>query len=183
MFMTMHAPASCLLTWVILVCAFVVGAYHCVAYLEKTECSVKNDRANCAHLNLSTVPQDLPENITSLVLSHNRLALILPDSLNRYKGLLHLDVSYNSIAKLGEALCQNLPLLQSLNLAHNEVGSLSKEHLEHCTSLTWLNLASNRLKLQGEPFTALKVLVQIVCLRKHIFLLLVVASHLWSFHV
>uniref|UniRef100_A0A1A7X1E2 Toll-like receptor 3 n=2 Tax=Iconisemion striatum TaxID=60296 RepID=A0A1A7X1E2_9TELE len=154
----MNASGSSLLTWVIFVCTFLVGSLHCTASIKKSACSMKESRADCSHLNLHAVPPDLPENITSLDMSHNQLVRILPDSFSRYTGLLHLNISYNSITKLGGDLCQDLHLLQTLNMEHNEVHVLTKEDLNHCTSLTWLNMASNRLKLQGEPFIALQKL-------------------------
>ncbi|KAE8300363.1 hypothetical protein D5F01_LYC00501 [Larimichthys crocea] len=72
--------------------------------------------------------------------------------------LIHLDVSYNSITKVDGGLCQTLPLLQTLNMEHNEIFVLKKEDVSHCTKLTRLIMASNRLKLQGEPFSALQSL-------------------------
>ncbi|XP_072240918.1 toll-like receptor 3 isoform X1 [Leuresthes tenuis] len=155
-FETMCVPRSCLLLWILLICDFITGPYHCLASQKKATCRVHDGRADCSHLSLSAIPQDLPTNITSLDMSHNRLSRIPPDSLNRYSGLLHLNVSYNSITKLDGALCQSLPLLQTLNLEHNEVHWLKKEDLSHCTGLIRLNMGCNRLKLQGEPFSVLQ---------------------------
>ncbi|XP_040892735.1 toll-like receptor 3 isoform X2 [Toxotes jaculatrix] len=152
----MCTPRSLLLTWVIILCYFMMGPYHCVASQKKTSCHVQDGRADCSHLSLSAVPPNLPRNITSLDMSHNRLLKIPPVSLKPYSGLLHLNVSYNSITKLDEDLCQTLPLLQALNVEHNEVHLLKEEDLSHCTALAQLNMASNRLKLRGEPFSALQ---------------------------
>ncbi|XP_023273144.1 toll-like receptor 3 isoform X1 [Seriola lalandi dorsalis] len=152
----MRSPRSLLLTWVIVICYFMTGPYHCMASQKKTSCSVQDGRADCSHLSLNATPQNLPRNITSLDMSHNRLVRISPESLSLYHGLLHLDVSYNSITKLDVRLCQTLLQLQMLIIEHNEVHLLKKDDLSHCTSLTRLNMASNRLKLQGEPFSALK---------------------------
>lgn len=160
-FEAMCTPCSLRLTKVIIVCYFMMGPYHCFASQKKTTCYVQDGRADCSHLSLSAIPPNLPRNITSLDMSHNRLGGIPPESLNPYRGLLHLNVSYNSITKLDEHLCQTLPLLQTLNIEHNEVHLLKKEDLSSCTSFIRLNMASNRLKLQGEPFSALKVKVSI----------------------
>ncbi|KAM4751372.1 toll-like receptor 3 isoform 2-T2 [Anableps anableps] len=154
----LHVAESCIPTWVILVCIFIVSPYYCTASLKKATCSVQDGKADCSHLSLSSVPQDLPSNITSLDMSHNRMTAALPESLKRYTGLLHLNIGYNSIKNLDEGLCRNLPQLQALNLMHNEVHLLKKEDFNYCTKLTWLNMASNRLKLQGEPFSLLKSL-------------------------
>lgn len=156
-FEMLHAARSCIPTWVILVCTVTVSPYYCAASIQKATCSVQDGRADCSHLTLSSVPQDLPGNITTLDLSHNRMTAAPPDSFKRYTGLLHLSISYNSIKTLDEGLCGNLPLLQTLNLMHNEVHLLQKENFKYCSKLTWLNMASNRLKLQGEPFSLLQV--------------------------
>lgn len=153
----MCAPRSLLLSAMIIICYFMTGPYHCVASQKKTSCHVQDGRADCSHLSLSAVPPNLPRNLTSLDMSHNRLQGIPPVSLTPYPGLLHLNISYNSITKLDSGLCKTLRLLQTLNMEHNQVLFLTKEDLSHCTNLTRLILASNRLKLQGEPFSALQV--------------------------
>ncbi|XP_029361177.1 toll-like receptor 3 [Echeneis naucrates] len=152
----MCTPRSLLLTWVIAICYFMAGPYRCTASQKKTACSVHDGRADCSHLSLNVIPQNLPRNITSLDLSHNRLVAISPGSLSPYQDLIHLDVGYNSITKMDQGLCQVLPQLRTLNIEHNEVHLLKKEDLSHCSSLVGLNMASNRLKLKGEPFSALQ---------------------------
>ncbi|XP_069024140.1 toll-like receptor 3 isoform X2 [Embiotoca jacksoni] len=152
----MCALRSHLLTRVLIICYLLKT--HCTASQKKASCSVQDGRADCSHMRLSAVPPYLPRNITSLDMSHNRLVVIGTESLKPYSGLLHLNFSYNSITKLNGSLGQMLPLLQTLNLGHNEVHLLKKEDLSHCSGLTQLNMASNRLKLQGEPFSALQSL-------------------------
>ncbi|MED6286949.1 hypothetical protein CHARACLAT_011350 [Characodon lateralis] len=154
----LYVAGSCIQTWVILVCTLIVSPFHCMASLKKATCIVQDGRADCSHLSLSSVPQDLPSNITSLDMSHNRMMAAHPDSLKQYAGLLHLNISYNSIKNLDEGLCRNLAQLQTLNMMHNQVYLLKKEDLSHCTKLTSLNMASNKLKLQGEPFSLLQSL-------------------------
>ncbi|KAF3687847.1 Toll-like receptor 3 Precursor [Channa argus] len=150
----MRATGSLHLTWALIVCYIMTG--HCVASQKKTSCHVHNGRADCSHLSLSGVPPDLPRNITSLDISHNRLAGIPPASLKPYPDLIWLDVSFNSISGVDAGLCKTLPLLQMLNMAHNELHLLKKEDLNQCSNLIQLNMASNRLKLQGEPFSELQ---------------------------
>ncbi|XP_031719159.1 toll-like receptor 3 isoform X1 [Anarrhichthys ocellatus] len=156
-FETMHAPRSLLLALIIM-CYVMTGPCNCVASQKKTSCNVQDGRADCSHLHLRAVPQDLPESITGLDMSHNQLRRIPPVSLTRYPGILHLNVSYNSITKLEQGLCQTLPLLQTLNMEHNQVYVLKKVDVIHCTNLTRLIMASNKLKLEGEPFSALQSL-------------------------
>ncbi|XP_023147568.2 toll-like receptor 3 isoform X2 [Amphiprion ocellaris] len=154
----MCTPRSCLLSWTLVMCCLMMGPKHCMAFEKQNSCRVLDGRADCSHLSLGEVPPDLPGNIFSLDVSHNRLVRIPPASVKLYPGLIHLDAGYNSISKLDEGVCQTLPLLQTLNLKHNQVHLLKKEDLRHCSNLTWLNMASNRLKLQGETFSALQSL-------------------------
>lgn len=152
----MCGPHS-LLTAMVIVCYVMTGQHNCVSCQKKTSCHVQDGSADCSHLSLSAIPPNLPRNLTSLDMSHNRLRGIPPESLAPYPGLVHLNVSYNTITKLDGGLCGMLPLLQTLNMEHNQVLILKKEDLSQCTHLTKLNMASNRLKLQGEPFSALQV--------------------------
>ncbi|KAM9857251.1 toll-like receptor 3 [Aulostomus maculatus] len=154
----MGAPRLHLLTGLIGICYIMMGSRPCAASRKKTSCSVQDGKADCSRLRLSAVPPNLPRNITILDMSHNRLVQIPRPSLTPYTGLLHLDISFNSITKLDGGVCQTLPLLQTLIMEHNEVHVLDKGDVSLCTSLIGLNLASNRLKLKGEPFTPLQSL-------------------------
>ncbi|XP_054636132.1 toll-like receptor 3 isoform X2 [Dunckerocampus dactyliophorus] len=123
---------------------------------KKTSCHIQGNNADCSRLSLKAVPANLPGNITSLDMSHNRLDLIPPSSLAPYAGLLHLNVSYNSISRLDRGLCHTLPVLQTLNLDHNQVSVIGEEDVHACSSLTRFLLSSNKLKLKGEPFSGLQ---------------------------
>uniref|UniRef100_A0A672YLL2 Toll-like receptor 3 n=1 Tax=Sphaeramia orbicularis TaxID=375764 RepID=A0A672YLL2_9TELE len=139
----------------IVLCCSLTGQFHCITS-AKNPCQVFNGAAYCSHQSLSEIPADLPWNITSLDMSHNRLVKISYLWLTPYPDLLSLNVSFNSISSLHSGLCQTLPLLQTLNIEHNQLYELKTEALSHCTSLIWLNMANNKLKLQGEPFSALQ---------------------------
>ncbi|KAM4603957.1 toll-like receptor 3 [Polymixia lowei] len=155
----MHLSHFLFLPWITGICYFMTGPYHCFASQKKTACEVQNGSADCSHLTLNAIPTNLPRNLTSLDMSHNRLVHLPPSSLSLYPVLLHLDVGYNSITKLEEGLCQTLVLLQTLNVEHNEVHVLTEKDLNYCTNLTRLNMAGNRLKLEGEPFFSLQSLI------------------------
>lgn len=156
-FMMLGGPSlfffALLITW-----CCMTGRRHGVYGQKKTSCRVRGGSADCSHLSLTSIPPDLPGNLTSLDVSHNRLRVIPPESLRPYPGLRHLSVSYNTIVKLDGRLCETLPRLQTLDVAHNQVLGLREEDLSGCSGLTELILGSNRLKLQGEPFSGLQVL-------------------------
>lgn len=130
---------------------------HCAgsAYPHKPTCRIENDKADCSHMNLAVVPTNLPKNITTLDVSHNRLKNL--SSLLLYSNLVNVDASYNSLTAIEKDLCLSLPHLQILNVQHNEVYLMSEKYLKNCFHLTQLDLSDNRLKLKGEPFSVLKV--------------------------
>ncbi|XP_054636129.1 toll-like receptor 3 isoform X1 [Dunckerocampus dactyliophorus] len=139
----------------LLLCCFLMAECG-QASQKKTSCHIQGNNADCSRLSLKAVPANLPGNITSLDMSHNRLDLIPPSSLAPYAGLLHLNVSYNSISRLDRGLCHTLPVLQTLNLDHNQVSVIGEEDVHACSSLTRFLLSSNKLKLKGEPFSGLQ---------------------------
>lgn len=122
-----------------------------------TECRIEQRKADCSHRNLNTIPQDLPEDISVLDVSHNQLVELKPSSLTRYRSLEQLDTSYNSLKVVPAGLCQATPQLWRLTLRHNEVHLLQDRELKNCTRLVHLDLSDNRLRLNGEPFSGTEV--------------------------
>ncbi|NXP90042.1 TLR3 protein, partial [Passerina amoena] len=120
------------------------------------QCHIQNEMADCSHLKLTQIPSDLPNNITSLDISHNQLRQLGPANLTKYSQLVYLNAGYNSISKLQPELCQNVPLLQILKLEHNELSNLPDRVFASCTNLTELNLGYNRLNIKNHPFKTLK---------------------------
>ncbi|XP_032917209.1 toll-like receptor 3 isoform X2 [Catharus ustulatus] len=120
------------------------------------QCHIQNEMADCSHLKLTQIPSDLPNNITSLDISHNQLRQLGPANLTKYSQLVYLNAGYNSISKLQPELCQNVPLLQILKLEHNELSKLPDRVFASCTNLTELSLGFNRLNIKNDPFKPLK---------------------------
>ncbi|XP_042790269.1 toll-like receptor 3 [Panthera leo] len=126
------------------------------------KCVVRHEAADCSHLKLTQVPDDLPANITVLNLTHNQLRRLPPDNFTRYSQLTTLDGGFNSISKLEPELCQKLPLLEILNLEHNELSRLSERTFIFCVNLMELHLRSNSIqKIENDPFQNLKNLIKL----------------------
>lgn len=123
----------------------------------RSECRIELRMADCSHMSLKTIPQDLPEDISVLDVSHNQLVEVKPESLTRYRSLEQLDASYNSVKVVPAGLCQATPELWHLSLRHNEVHLLQERDLRNCTRLIHLDMSDNRLRLNGEPFSGTKV--------------------------
>ncbi|XP_060691415.1 toll-like receptor 3 [Hemiscyllium ocellatum] len=124
-----------------------------------TRCKIQGLVADCRHLKLSSIPSDLPVNITVLNLSHNQLKHLSASTLSQYNQLQVLDAGYNVITKIEENLCKVLPFLQMLGLEHNQFSHLSIHYFSYCSNLTELYIQFNRIKeITGNPFTNLQEL-------------------------
>ncbi|XP_055970361.1 toll-like receptor 3 isoform X2 [Sorex fumeus] len=145
------------------ICFFLGLLFFSVPYASSVnKCVVRHEVADCSHLKLTQIPDDLPTNITVLNLTHNQLRRLPPDNFTRYSQLTVLDGGYNSISKLDPKLCEVLPLLRMLNLQHNQLSQLSDKTFFSCMSLVELYLMSNTIqKIQTNPFKNLKNLVKL----------------------
>ncbi|XP_004682557.1 PREDICTED: toll-like receptor 3 [Condylura cristata] len=134
-----------------------------ILYVSCTnKCVIRHEVADCSHLKLTQVPDDLPANITVLNLTHNQLRKLPPANFTRYRQLTVLDGGFNSISKLDPDLCQQLPLLKVLSLQHNELSHLSDKTFVSCLNLLELHLMSNPIqKIQNNPFINLKNLIKL----------------------
>ncbi|XP_072319749.1 toll-like receptor 3 [Eucyclogobius newberryi] len=144
------------LQWLV-VLYFTLGLTEC-ASSKKKSCVVRERHADCSHMSLGEIPQDLPRNISSLDVSHNRLVSIDHRWLQPYPGLERLDAGFNSVSKLDEKMCEAAPLLRTLNVEKNQLFEPKTQELSGCTKLERLNVASNKLKLKYEPFAGLQKL-------------------------
>ncbi|XP_043541700.1 toll-like receptor 3, partial [Chiloscyllium plagiosum] len=132
--------------------------YH-GATASGTQCKIQGLVADCGHLKLSSIPSDLPVNITVLNLSHNQLKHLSASTLSQYSQLQVLNAGYNVITKVEENLCKALPFLQMLGLEHNQFSHLSVHYFSYCSNLTELYIQFNRIKeITGNPFTNLQEL-------------------------
>nr|XP_004666429.2 toll-like receptor 3 [Jaculus jaculus] len=126
------------------------------------KCTVMQEVADCSHLKLTHIPDDLPTNIKVLNLTHNQLKGLPPANFTRYSQLIVLDGGFNSVSKLEPELCQTLPLLKVLNLQHNELYQLSDKTFMFCMNLTELHLMSNLIHtIHNNPFKSLKNLIKL----------------------
>uniref|UniRef100_UPI00358F09E1 toll-like receptor 3 n=1 Tax=Myxine glutinosa TaxID=7769 RepID=UPI00358F09E1 len=123
-------------------------------------CRFHQHTADCSHSKLHKIPTDLPGGkMTSLLLSHNRLLQLPPESFQNYSLIEHLDVSYNSISKVKPGVCAELAKLSWLSLEHNEVKDISSAFIR-CNNMSALFLGHNRLDVDptSNPFFLLKFL-------------------------
>ncbi|KAH9489010.1 hypothetical protein Btru_058263 [Bulinus truncatus] len=100
----------------------------CEEFLKQEDCLVCECHDNgmiaqCSGANLTEIPQDLPPNITHLILSNNLLndSALYPRVFARYSLLQLLQLETNNISSLPEGVFDGLESLAYLNLFNNTI--------------------------------------------------------------
>ncbi|XP_061142334.1 toll-like receptor 8 [Syngnathus typhle] len=89
----------------------------------------------------------LPQNLTTLRISHNLLTGFRWDKLSHFVQLQSLDLSFNAISDVTGMDCSVQFTLTSLDLSHNNIFQLNDGFLKGAKSLMTLSLKSNKLSL------------------------------------
>ncbi|XP_041461839.1 toll-like receptor 3 [Lytechinus variegatus] len=114
---------------------------------QKWDFDVTAKKANCMHIGLDHVPDDLPTNTLRLDLSLNDIHSLKNASFIRYTALLFLDLSRNDITRIQHAAFKPLENLVTLDLSDNP-------RLSSIDSLQWLHHLE-LLLLNGCNFTSI----------------------------
>ncbi|KAK3102949.1 hypothetical protein FSP39_015192 [Pinctada imbricata] len=106
--------------WQIFIVTVICGACFAEQYLQKGKtCKVHHDSVDCSHLNLTTVPLDLPESVRKLDLSYNSLESLKPNQFSNLLNLTWLNISRNSIRTLPSSAFSGLEKLRILDISNN----------------------------------------------------------------
>ncbi|XP_072366705.1 type III endosome membrane protein TEMP isoform X1 [Scyliorhinus torazame] len=113
-------------------------------------CEIHNEEsAICSGRNLTSVPKDLPTNLTILDLSYNSVdATDLRNSrrLQALRNLVFLNLSNNHIPTLSPGIFASLKMLKVLDLSNCEIDVLHPRAFKGLLSLKTLILNNNRIK-------------------------------------
>eukprot|EP00057_Strongylocentrotus_purpuratus_P009046 XP_011663520.1 PREDICTED: decorin-like [Strongylocentrotus purpuratus] len=101
--------------------------------------------AKCAHLNLTSVPQDLPHDLLVLSIYHNHLTELGNRSFMNYNQLEKLLADHNTIAFIDSGTFEPLPRLKVLELEHNLITFLPIYYLQKNALLYIINLSHNKI--------------------------------------
>ncbi|KAJ8049397.1 Insulin-like growth factor-binding protein complex acid labile subunit [Holothuria leucospilota] len=125
---------------------------------------------NCSRRNLDACPENIPSNVTKLILSHNLLQVISSNIFNSMTSLKYLDIShnflkdlsqdsfwgtkdlvklflsYNYLGNLPNGLFENTWYLETVNVGHNLLYHISSDLLMNLTKLQTLDMSNNFLK-------------------------------------
>ncbi|XP_050390027.2 toll-like receptor 4 [Patella vulgata] len=124
--------------------------------LEKVDVQYGGFHANCSHIKTSRVPEDLPDNTTTLDLTFNNIKTLYNNDFKYLTQLRYLDVSFNPIDTLQEFSFHGLGSLLVLefnghNLNYTEM-SMPLEVFTPLKSLTNLSLRSDISRFPNRQF-------------------------------
>lgn len=108
------------------------------------QCLCESTVVNCESQNLTSVPQPLPENTTTLNLNGNRILNLSNASFPRpLVHLTHLYVSGNQLQELDSMAFQNFSSLRLLDLSDNTIVHFSIEALHQDNKIEVLNFSKS----------------------------------------
>ena len=140
-------------TFLILIVIFLGGIVHKVrvdmpisSQQPNYTCPV-NPRLNarCAHLNLTSIPQDLPHDLRILSIHHNLLTELGNRSFMNYNQLERLNAEHNTIAFIDRGTFEPLQQLMVLELNHNLITFLPIYYLQNNAHLYIIDLSHNKI--------------------------------------
>lgn len=96
-------------------------------------------------VNLSEVISMIPDNVTTINLSKNKIRVIPPGIFSKVLGLKNLDLSQNQLVSLKGGEFRGLDVLDHLNLTCNNISHIHSNAFDGLTSLRTLLLNYNKL--------------------------------------
>lgn len=108
--------------------------------------------------NLSSVPEDLPQEAELIDLSRNHIQLLHQGDFRNTPILRFLNISWNCLENIHPDTFIHTPLLEVLDLSHNQLKNLMDQpYLQHAENLVVLNLACNNFHTMtlGRDFSSL----------------------------
>ena len=98
-------------------------------------------KANCYMTNMTCVPDNLPNDLSSLCLSRNKIKYLYNNSFERYTMLNDLDLSQNDVRFVATGTFYPLQNLRTLELSYNvNLKSISAELFKSSYNLAFLHL-------------------------------------------
>eukprot|EP00057_Strongylocentrotus_purpuratus_P018898 XP_011673372.1 PREDICTED: leucine-rich repeat-containing G-protein coupled receptor 4-like [Strongylocentrotus purpuratus] len=110
--------------------------------------------ALCAHLNLTSVPEDLPHDLLVLSIRQNQLTELGNRSFMNYNQLEELNAHHNIIAFIESGTFETLPQLQVVKLDHNLITFLPIYYLQKNALLCIITLSHNKISSISSTFVS-----------------------------
>ncbi|KAL3878965.1 hypothetical protein ACJMK2_031287 [Sinanodonta woodiana] len=158
-----HLRWICLLTTISMLC--LRGIATCP---QECQCNMQNDSIVCINQSLTSLPFQIPTEVTSLdlennnfsslnslfqnftklrviILSYNKIPFIQEEDFKNQKNLTFLNIGHNNISNIHDNSFQSLINLQELDLTYNVLTSLPNNIFHGLPNFQMLQLAGNRL--------------------------------------
>ncbi|XP_066298920.1 leucine-rich repeat-containing protein 15-like [Branchiostoma lanceolatum] len=115
-----------------------------------------SSECDCSSRGLTSVPQDLPTDITMLTLEDNAITTLSQSDFSRYTSLTVLELSQNQISVIQNKTFNNLTSLTRLDLGANQLTNLPADIFVGLGNLQELYLQDNQLtSLSSDTFEGL----------------------------
>ena len=101
----------------------------------------------CANQSLSSIPNDLPDNVTWLDLSGNVISSLDSDVFHVFTKVQKLDLSFNRLSTINATYfnTKSFNSLQNLDLSHNHISNIADQAFKNMPNLQVLNISHNSL--------------------------------------
>ena len=118
----------------------------CVSSLKcPKQCTCVKTSVRCHEAQLTEIPEDIPREVTELILSKNSIRKINLEALKGLKELKVLDMSGNMISTIPDNTFQTLIKLETLNLVDNYIKCIGAKAFHGLVSLKYLSLTENMI--------------------------------------
>ncbi|XP_041664230.1 toll-like receptor 13 isoform X2 [Cheilinus undulatus] len=117
----------------------------------------------CNNRGLASVPDDIPENATSLNLNFNQIVTVNRTYFSGLLKLLDLALEFNSVSHINDRAFEDLVCLRNLSLSTNSLTMLSDDVFKGLSKLENLSLDKNQLQyISPKAFQPLNSLKKVI---------------------
>ncbi|KAI8487543.1 hypothetical protein Bbelb_347770 [Branchiostoma belcheri] len=113
--------------------------------MTEAGCYCRPSWCNCRKEDLTSIPQNLPTSISSIMLTRNRIKTVNKSELLRYKKLSKLHLDYNQITTIPSGTLAYLPQLQYLSFYNNQITNIHPGAFTNLPKLQELLLECNQI--------------------------------------
>ncbi len=145
-------PVMMCLLWIctVFLAHLVTGQRSCVSVCQCSD-SAETVTVHCANKGLSSLPENIPHNVTNLDLSKNPLHVLntFTFETSHLSNVLRLDLRLCEISQIDENILEKLVSLEELNLDQNRLQQLTANTFSFLRHLKILSLNNNQLRTIG----------------------------------
>ena len=123
-----------------------VSGLHEESCPEKCTCSKYYRRVSCIGKNFTEIPEGIPDSVTELYLSQNKIQLIPNKTFSQLRGLKILSLERNIISKIESKAFDGLSYLEILYLSQNKLTTLQPNTFSGLPGLKKVYLSQNQLQ-------------------------------------